>query len=342
VLRAVQGDEHGTPLLVRETDRFRTPVFNHTIAPRDAEVVRYRFDVPKTLGPADLPLQVTTRLRHRTRNLALARAVCADAKTPRGSAFAREVRARTSGPLDPCAAEPVTDVSRAETWIGDGWRTRFVPATMPTWRRLYDHGLGLLHALQEDVESARPSLEDALEQAPVADDRARAAILHAMAEVAIREGRTDEAMLRLEEAQQLSPDHPAIAHARGEALGNVWRWGEAAAPLAQAASLSPLDDQLWAHLAIAYGSADAPHEALDATGRALALNPRDYDALRVQALALERLGAPTDQVTAARDAFARWRPPDEAPAIKNGCSKQFPWCALERIPVHVHPMRAVR
>jgi tetratricopeptide (TPR) repeat protein len=342
VLRAVQGDEHGTPLLVRETDRFRTPVFNHTIAPRDAEVVRYRFDVPKTLLPADLPLHVTARLRHRTRNLALARAVCADAKTARGAAFAREVRARTAGPLDPCVAEPVTDVSETDVWIGGGWTTHGVSAAKPAWRRLYDHGLGLLHALQEDVESARPSLEAALEQAPVSDDRARAAILHTMAEVSIREGRTDEAMLRLEEAQQVLPDHPAIGHARGEALGNVWRWKEAAPPLAEVALLSPLDDQVWAHLAIAYGSADEPRNALDAAGRALALNPRDYDSLRVQALALERLGAPADDVTAARDAFARWRPPDDAPAIKNGCSKQFPWCALERIPVHVHAMRPVR
>ena len=36
---------------LRETDRFRAPAFNHTIAPRDAEVVRYRFDVPASLDP---------------------------------------------------------------------------------------------------------------------------------------------------------------------------------------------------------------------------------------------------------------------------------------------------
>ena len=60
--------------------------------------------------------------------------------------------------------------------------------------------------------------------------------------------------------------------------------------------------------------------------------------LRVQALALERLGAPADDVAIARAAFARWRPPDDAPAIKSACSNGTPGCALERLPVHVHVM----
>ena len=290
-LRAVQGDEHGTPLLVRETQRFRAPVFNHTIAPRDAEVVRYRFDVPASLEAGQLPLHVTARLRHRSRDLALARAACADAKTSRGASFAREVTRRTGGPMDPCAAEPVTEVAEERGGARDG-RDRGPGGPKPTWRRLYDDGLGLLHALQEDVEAARPSLERALEVLPPGAERERAMILDALAEVSIREGRTDEALQRLDEAAALAPDHPAIPHARGAALGNVWRWKEATSPLREAALASPLDDVLWSHLAVAYGSADEPRAALDATTHGLALTPRDADMLRVQALALERLGAP--------------------------------------------------
>jgi predicted Zn-dependent protease len=165
-------------------------------------------------------------------------------------------------------------------------------------------------------------------------------VLDALAEVSIREGRTDEALRRLDEAEALTPAHPAIPHARGTALGNVWRWKEATAPLREAALATPLDDSLWSHLAVAYGSADEPRAALEATTHGLGLTPRDADMLRVQALALERLNAPPEDVARARDAFARWRPPDDAPAIKNGCSRQLPWCALERLPVHVHPMRS--
>jgi tetratricopeptide (TPR) repeat protein len=338
-LCALQADEHGTPQLVRETHHFRAPVYNHTIAPRDAEVVRYRFDVPASLHAGQLPLRVTARLRHRARDLAIARAACADAKTQRGAAFAREVTRRTGAPMDPCVAEPVTDVAVSEVRLGDGAAAG--AAAMPVWRRLYGHGLGLLHALQEDLGSARPSLDRALDLLPPGADRERAMVLHAQAEVAIREGRTDEALERLDEAEALVGDYPAVPHARGEALGNVWRWREAAPWLQKAALASPLDDVLWSHLSVAYGSADDPRAALEASSHGLALNPRDADMLRVQALALERLGAPPGDVARARDAFARWRPPDDAPSIKNGCARQFPWCALERLPVHVHPMRPV-
>jgi tetratricopeptide (TPR) repeat protein len=341
-LRAVQADEHGTPRLLRETDAFRTPVFNHTIAPRDAAVVHYRLDVPSGLELGQLPLRVTGRLRHRTRDVALAKAACADAKTIRGRAFAREVKKRNDVTIDPCVPEPVTNIAEAEAWIGGGWQSHAHPSVMPAWRRLYDHALGLLHAQQEDVDFARPSLERALDLASSNDDRARATILHALAQVAIREGRTDEAMRWLENADALVPQHPAIAHARGEALGNVWRWRDATGPLAIAAEATPLDDVLWSHLAVAYGSAGEPRAALDAAAHGLALAPRDADMLRVQALALERLGAPADEVARAHDAFARWRPPDDAPSIKNACSRELPWCALERIPVHVHTLRPAR
>jgi predicted Zn-dependent protease len=159
--------------------------------------------------------------------------------------------------------------------------------------------------------------------------------------VAIREGRTEEALGRLDEAEALAPGHPALSHARGEALANAWRWREATLPLQAAALLAPLDDGLLSHLAIAYGSADEPRAALDAATRGLALAPRDADMLRVQALALERLGAPPEDVEQARGALARWRPPDDAPRIKSACADRFAWCALERIPVHTHVLRRV-
>jgi hypothetical protein len=339
-LRAVQGDEHGVPLLLRETHRFRAPVYNHTVAPRDAQVVRYRFDVPASLGPELLPLQVTVRLRHRSRDLPLAHATCADVKTSRGAAFAREVSRRTGAPMDPCVAEPVTDVATARVWLGSGAPPS--ASGMPAWRRLYDHGLGILRGQQEEIEAARPSLERALDLLPDRADRERAAVLYALAQLAIREGRTEEALARLDEAQAVLPDHPAILHARGEALGNVWRWREATLPLQRAAVTSPLDDTLWSHLAVAYGSADDAPAALEAAQHGLSLNPRDADLLRVQALALERLGVPPEDVARARDAFARWRPPDDAPAVRSACSRRFASCALERIPVHVHPMHSMR
>jgi hypothetical protein len=337
LFRAVLADDHGQPLLLRETDQFRAQVFNHTLAPRDAEIVRYRFDVPRTLDPRSLPLRVTARLLHRARDLPLARATCSDSRTPRGAAFEREVALRTGARMDPCKPPPVTEIARNETWVGASTDT---PEASPSSvaRRLYDHALGLLRGVQEDVDAARPSLERALEYVPQGEVRRRAMVLQAMAEMAIREGRTDEAMQRLDEAGHLVPGHPAIDRARGEALGNVWRWADAAGPLARAALASPLDDAVWSRLAVALGSAGSAGSAFDAARQGLELAPRDADLLRVQALALESLGSAPDDVALARAAFARWRPPDNAPGIKNACAARFPWCALERLPVHVHRM----
>jgi tetratricopeptide (TPR) repeat protein len=314
--------------------------YNHTIAPRDAEVVRYRMAAPPIV--AGLPWRVTASLRHRSRDLALARAVCADAPTARGAAFAREVASRTDGPLDPCEPEPITDIAQGEVWIGAGSEGKAPSQVMPAWRRLFDHGLGLLSALQEDIDSARASLMRALELAPPNADRPRAMIAHALAQVAMREGRTEEALQHLDEAERLALGEPAIAYTRGQVLGNVWRWRESIGPLEQAARASPLDDALWSRLAIARASANDPLDALEATTHGLELTPRDADMLRVQALALERLAALPDDTRRARAAFGLWRPPDQAPAMKQACSNRFAWCALERLPVHVHEMRMTR
>ena len=145
---------------------------------------------------------------------------------------------------------------------------------MPPWRRLYDHGLGLLHALQEDVDSARPSLERALDLVPPGRIRERAMVLHALAEVSIREGRTDEALAaprRGGGARARSPGHPARPRRGARRACGAGR--KRPSRCAQAAQASPLDDALWSHLAVAYGSADDPRAALDATTPRLALDP---------------------------------------------------------------------
>jgi hypothetical protein len=341
VLRALQADDHGAPVLQRETDEFRTPVYNHTIPPRDAEVVRYRFDLPPTLAPSALPLRVHVRLRHRSRNLLVARDTCTQDRTPRGAAFDRASRDPTGAlpAVDGCTPEPITDVAEANAWLGAPSPRDASESRPPLWRRMYDDALGLSHALQEDVEGARASLDRALE-ATTGDgaDLERAMILQLSADVAVRQGRTEEALGLLDRAAAFAPDHPALARARADALGAVWRWREAMDPMERAAGATPLDDSLWARLAIACGSAGDPPAALAAAAHGLGLAPRDADMLRVQALALGALGAPPDAIASARAAFDAWRPPDEAPAMKNACAARFDWCARERVPVHLHRM----
>jgi hypothetical protein len=342
VLRALVADDDGKPLLTRETHRFRTIVYNHTIAPRDAEVAEYAFDVPSSLSLASLPLRVEAKLRHRTRDLALQRAVCAEAKTARGRAFAAATQVRAAGDarralLDPCAPQPVTELARAEAWIGEGSASK-PRSARPAWRRLYDHALALEHDVQERLEDARPSLEVALaEVEKTGSDGERAMVLAALAWLPAHEGRTADALAQIDGAERFAPGHPALAALRGSALEQVWRWTEAAAPLRTAAAAAPLDDGIAARLAVALGSAGEHGAALTEAVRGLALSPRDPDLLRVQALSLRALGAP--EADAAQEAYLAHRLADDAPEIRTACSAHVPGCALERIPVHLHVLR---
>jgi predicted Zn-dependent protease len=210
---------------------------------------------------------------------------------------------------------------------------------LPAWRRLYDHGLGFLHGVQEDLDEGRPSLERALQLTPPGDDRARAMVLYVLAQIDIREGLTDDAMDHLDEADALAPGEPSIERARGQALAEIWQWQGAVGPLRAASLRTPLDDALFSQLAVALASANDPAGALDAATHGLALSPRDADMLRVQAMSLDALGSASSDIGAARAAFAQWRPADDVPALKNRCSKRFDWCAQERIPLHVYRMR---
>lgn len=329
-LRALQVGDDGKPRLERQTEQFRAPVFNHTIPPRGAQVVEYGLPIPEDVR---FPLHIVTRLQHRTRSLPVQRASCEAYKTPRGKAF------RAMGAdLDPCTKQPITTVAKAEAWIGKGSEDKHAElAAMPRWRRLYNHGLGMISALQERRDEALPSLSAALSAAP--DDNAKSVVIGALAMLAGRQGRVDEAMQWLDQAEKLNPGHPAIAYLRGEALSQVWRFEKAEIPLAEAVDKAPKDDAAWVMLAIARGSAADPKGALAAAKSGLVFQPRDHDLLRIQALSLGALQAEPEEVEAAWAAWQKVRPADQIPRVKAKCSKDVAGCALERTPVHVHAMR---
>jgi hypothetical protein len=88
-------------------------------------------------------------------------------------------------------------------------------------------------------------------------------------------------------------------------------------------------------LSLALGSGGRAEEALAAAGAGLRLHGLEPNLLRVQALALRALGAPTSLVDAADAEFLLRRPADDAPRARAACSAQVPGCAAERNPVPV-------
>ena len=372
VLSSYMAQKDGARLDVRETHEFQASVFNNTLAPRDATVVGYGFVAPD--DPARYPLQVTVRLRHRSRNLELQRAACADTRSNRGRSFGRVGLKKVARAVDACKVQPVTELGRATVWINASANATAsananasgtanansnanasaneVPARAAetpavAFERRFAYGLGLAHALSERLDDARAPLAAALEIAQT--PRQRAMALGAVAMIAAKQGRTDETFALAERADAAAREagmSPPVAmqRARAEALAATWRLAEAAPLFLDVASRSPRDDAAWATAAMTFGGAGDTYAALDASRRGLAIQPRDGDLLRVQALSLRAPALHTDLSTqaAAEAAFLDRRTPDAAPAIRARCSATIPGCANERIPVHVHAMRGQR
>lgn len=350
--RSLVGDRHGMPQLVRNTHDFYEPIVDHTIPARDARVVRYQLEVPADLTDDRLPLHIEARLLHRTRNLEVQRAACEDARSPRGRAFAEHQESRGQPVLDPCQPQPITEIAASQTFVGKGAEARL--AVLPRaleWKRLYEHALGLLPELPREAPAARDSLLAAMERVSVAgDERERAKLLAAMGAVYAGapcgpsappgwpscQGRFEEALRWLAEADAIVPGHPAIAAARARIYDRSFRWPESAESLAALVEKAPDNVGAWRSLAAVLQSLNRHEEALRAAHRGLELLPRDDDLLRVQALALRALGAPEAVVQAAERAYevheygAR---PDEMQAA---CSTHMPACNYERFAVHTH------
>lgn len=321
--RALVVDDAGRPALERDVHRFRALVYDRTVAPRDAQVVRYPLHMDTSLA-ARMPLTIEAVVWHRSRSLEVQRASCQATQDERGRRFAAASERFGMPSLDPCAPQPLTRV--AETTIVVG---KAVP-----WQALYDHGLAWSHALGEQLDVARPALE--LASASAETERQRAAAMQILALVAGRQGRVDEALSWASRANALAVGEPSIDWARGRALAAVWRWDAAADAFGRAAYAAPRHDGAWRELAGALGSVSRNAEALDAAQRGLELVPRQPDLLRAQALALQEI-APEGS-DPAFEAFLRHRRRDDAPALRSKCSSADAGCALERSPVHVHAL----
>jgi tetratricopeptide (TPR) repeat protein len=322
----------------RETHEFRANVYNHTLPPRDATVVSYDVTLPDTIAAAQLPLAITVRLLHRSRNLQLQQASCDAFKTKEGQGFADAGIKKVARALDPCKPQPITEVSRTSIELGSP-RARSA-AQNPG--QLYDYALGLSHVLQERLEEPKEVLAQVL-KSPLTE-REGAQAMQLLADVLAKQGQGAEARKWLDEVDRRVPGHPATARIRAETFKPSWQWDEAAKHLTLAAESAPRDDSLWADLAVMLGGAGDHERALSATRLGLAFQPRDADMLRVQALALETL-SPTGNLelrNKAKSAFLERRTPDEAPGVRNRCNLTVPGCAQERIAVHAHTLRAVR
>ncbi len=330
--------EDGRRRFAREVEDLRVSAYDHTIAPRDATVVRFALQLPQHLPPTAWPLRLEARLVHRSRSQELAQETCNASRSPEAAAFLRASEKLSGDHLDACIAPPEVLIAETQIELGQGAEQLSQRAT---WQRLYELGLGLEHEVQERLDRSKRAYEAALELCD--DAQGRAMILGGLASIAARQGRVNDALALADELAARSPQAdaqapiaPAIDVLRGQALTAVWRFDEALAPLSRIADSLPGDPLAWRELALAYGSAGSPEAALQAAQRGLELRPRDAALLRTQALALRSLAHP--EAAKALDAYLLRRPADSGPELRSTCSRNSEACALERLPVHTHEL----
>lgn len=339
VLRSHPVDEHGKPLNQHQLFAFRAVISNQTIGTRDAVAVRYALDVPAKVA---LPLQVTARLRHRTRSLENQRVVCASGRQGEGAAFLRQALALRDMVVDPCKPQPITEIATTTTWLGAGAETKPAP-TRPAWERSYEHGMALTQVVGERLDEARSVLDHAMTLTPpgTAGDRPRAMILVQLGSVAGKQGRADEALAFLAKARALlpAPGPPALDAYAADALARVWRWDEAE-PFAKAVTdKAPANAGGWMMLARVRASRGDDRGALAAAVKGLELAPRDADMLRTQATSLAVLMPGSKVAADALAAYDRFRTPDNAAQLRILCAAASPVCARERELVHTHALK---
>lgn len=319
VLRTLVVDETGRVLEHHEMPRFRTQIATQTLAPREAQAIRYAL-------PPGGPFTVEARLRHRSRTLAMQAEVCRAATTDAGEQFLVGAKGAREVELDPCRPQPITLIAK----------TRVARGAPPSWDKVYEHGMALTTVVSERLDEAKTVLDLALALAP--PGKPRAMVLVQLAQVAAKQGRADDALALVAQARALlpPPGPPVLDAIEADALARVWRWDEAVGPARAAAAKAKQNSQAWVIAARCYGSVADNESALAAATTGLELAPRDPDLLRSQATALAALGRP--EAAAALAAYDRFRSPDVSAELRISCAADSVRCAREREQGHTHAL----
>jgi hypothetical protein len=331
VLRTLITDDKGNVLDEHEMNRMRAQLASQTLAPREAQAIRYALSVPRSLRPDQLPLTVTARLRHRSRSLRAQAAACTAAHSPEGSRFLAGARGTRDVTIDPCAPQPITKIAEAHVELGTGAH----PSARPAWERLYEHGMALTQTIVTRQAEAEAVLAAALAKAP--DARARAMVLVQQGWVASKLGHADDALERVTEARALfGSDAPVFDALLADTYVRLDRWTDALAPARRCTEAAPQNTAAWAVYAKVLVAVGDHAGALAAAARGLELSPRDPDLLRAQATSLAALHDP--QAAAAEAAYVRFRAPDNWATLRITCAKQDVRCARERNAVPTLPL----
>ena len=326
-LRVGLVDERGELVETHGVGHFRTPAFDHTIAPQGAAIARYAL-------PREAAKRVDTvraRLLQRRLTPVFQAYACAENRREAGQRFKQATKRFTGLSVDACAEQPILTLAEETLEILGVKR-------VPDWEATYWHGVGLTGDLQERARYAIAKLHRALDLIPTGRKRPEVMVRTELARALLRAGRSVEALNELQKAEALLPDEPVIHSLRAQAYRQTWRFEEMISPLKRALSLAPNDAGLARELALAYGSLRKHRLALQAAQHGLKLEPRDVDLLRLQMLAYQELDRESVHHRSAQRVFLAHKRDEEASTIRIACSRASAECLKEQLPI---PIRTV-
>ncbi len=358
ILHARMASGAGDTQMTHDVSHFRTPVYDHTIKPRDAKVARYVFALPEDkLARFDQGFDVSVRLRHRRLTPHILKNACDFAKTEEGQEYKQNTLKYKGKQPDPCITQPIIEIASAQGTLmlqPDAQATQLevshssawsAESKLPQWRRWYRYGLGLLHHVQENVDEARVAFrhaQDSLGEEKEPEQLASLMIFQGLGMVSARQGRTQEAVDLFAKAnpEQGTP-LASNAYNKAQAYMRVWKFEEAAEAFEEAARLSNMDDaRIMRGWAMALGSKARHGEALNVAQRGLVSEPRDPHLLRSQMLAYQGLDDVSDEVREETlKVYDIYKRDTSAPHIRDECSRQDPVCRAERVPIGVRWLR---
>ena len=339
-LRSAIMDAEGALEPLHDVHAFVSPAFDHSLAPRDAKVIRVVVPRPPRALRRSVRargFRLSARLVYRRHPPGFSRTVC--------DAERRAARHEGSEPASPaCTLAPTVALGEATMQVdGRGAFTSVSSrAEMSVAQRRFDWALGLSHARQEELGEALVVLEGltssqvgaAEEEAEEAGDvidrsrRLRAGVHLLRARVHGARQQLEPALAEVSAAEAILGDHAAVHRARGRAYAASWRWEPAAQAYGEVVRLSPRDTVAFRDLASAWGSAGDDARAWAAAIRGLALAPRDAQLLRSASLA-----APEERRAEVRQAALAHREVDDRPALLRRCEAADPVCARDREPL---------
>jgi tetratricopeptide (TPR) repeat protein len=302
LVRAQPVDGAARPLERRDPQHMRGVAFDASLSPSEPQVIRYQL-------PARTA-RVEARLLYRKFSAAYARRAC--------QALDGIARSR-------CQAIPIIEVASA-TLFKNG-------RPVENWRHLVAYGLGLGGALADHASEAQPVLERARALAP---DRVEPVV--AQLRLAVKLGRTDEAIALAARARSLDPSHPAADFFEATALFDAYRMAQARVPVERLLERLPDDRAALSLAARVRGLNGDALSALDAADRLLAVDPFLDEGYYQRALALADLHRAADAARA-EEQYLYHRVAGEIDLdLRHQLCARRPDLPDESVPLHTHKL----